>query len=234
MTIGYTDWVPDAVTEGTRNSPTSRAEPSGQYQWRPEPNLTESAIPTSPDDSHMKVLVAFSSKYGSTAQIAKYIADRLTEEGLQAHSRNVETIDSIGDYDAFVIGSAAFVGSWMQEATEFVRRHRETLVSRPVWLFSSGPLGTDPLDQKGRDKLEVAVPREIAEFVESIRPVDHRVFFGALTPSALETPARLMRLVPAGRRLLEEGDFRDWDDIAAWAAGIAAKLVAEPSAAVEP
>jgi menaquinone-dependent protoporphyrinogen oxidase len=33
-----------------------------------------------------------------------------------------------------------------------------------------------------------------------------------------------MRLMPAGRKLLEEGDFRDWAEIEGWADQIAGEL----------
>jgi hypothetical protein len=35
----------------------------------------------------------------------------------------------------------------------------------------------------------------------------------------------MFRLLPAGRKLIEEGDFRDWTAIERWADGIAAALV---------
>jgi hypothetical protein len=37
-----------------------------------------------------------------------------------------------------------------------------------VWLFSSGPLGTEPADAKGRDLRTVTVPKEIPEFTEAL------------------------------------------------------------------
>ncbi|MDP1803810.1 MAG: hypothetical protein Q8K72_01455, partial [Acidimicrobiales bacterium] len=54
-------------------------------------------------------------------------------------------------------------------------------------------------------------------------------FFGALDPGKLGFRDRAMRTLPAGRALFPEGDFRDWPDIDAWAAGIAVELTAEPA-----
>jgi menaquinone-dependent protoporphyrinogen IX oxidase len=90
----------------------------------------------------MNVLVAYASKYGSTKEIAERIAQQLQDHGLQALARPVQDLDDLVDYDAFVVGSAVFGGHWMPEATEFVRNNRALLAHGPVWLFSSGPIGT--------------------------------------------------------------------------------------------
>ena len=50
------------------------------------------------------------------------------------------------------------------------------------------------------------------------------MFFGSLDPTSLALPEKTMPKLPAGKALLPEGDFRDWDDIDAWAASIAADL----------
>lgn len=172
----------------------------------------------------MKILVAYASKYGSTEGIAERIAERLTTTGLDADLRPVKAARDVSVYAAFVIGSAAYIGHWQKEATEFVRRNRAVLADRPVWLFSSGPLGTEATDAQGRDLRVAAEPKELAEFVEAIHPRDHRVLFGALEPDRLGPRDRLVRTLPAGRALLPEGDFRDWSEIEAWADGIAQAL----------
>ena len=172
----------------------------------------------------MAVLVAYASKYGATQGIAEHIAEKLRAAGHEAEARPVSAAGDISGYDAYVIGSAVYLGSWLKEATEFVRRNRAVLASRPVWLFSSGPLGTETRDAQGRDLREAAVPKEIAEFRETIAPRDHRVFFGAFDRSKVGLAHRLIAMMPAGRALLPEGDFRDWKDIDAWAESIAHDL----------
>jgi len=91
----------------------------------------------------MKVLVGYATRHGATAGIAERIGDRLRAAGLEADVAPVGTVRYPAPYDAFVIGAAAYMSHWLTEATTFVERHRELLASRPVWLFSSGPLGTD-------------------------------------------------------------------------------------------
>jgi len=102
-----------------------------------------------------------------------------------------------------------------------VMRNRAVLASHPVWLFSSGPLGTETKDAQGRNVLMAAEPTEIAEFKVAINPRDHRVFFGRLDASKLAFGHRMVRKMPAARTLFPEGDFRNWNDIDAWALSIA-------------
>jgi menaquinone-dependent protoporphyrinogen oxidase len=178
----------------------------------------------------MPVLVAYASRHGATQGIAERIADRLRAAGLAAEARRVSDVRDVSGYDAFVIGSAAYMFHWLKEAREFVNRHRAVLAARPVWLFSSGPVGTDTMDKEGRDVLVVNEPKEFDELRGMLHPQGVRVFFGAWDPTA--RPAGLMeRLVlrmPAVREALPTGDFRDWPAIEAWADSIAAELGAAP------
>jgi len=178
----------------------------------------------------MKILVAYASRHGATKGIAERIAQSLEETGLDVTIRAVEDAGPVEEYGAFVIGSAAYMGGWLGQATTFVRRHRDILADRPVWLFSSGPTSPDTVDAKGRDLLKASEPKEFAEFARTIQPRDERVFYGAYDPDAAPNGlaegimSRFMRLVPAARNALPVGDFRDWPAIEAWAAGIAREL----------
>jgi menaquinone-dependent protoporphyrinogen oxidase len=172
----------------------------------------------------MSVLVVYASKHGATRGIAGRIAAGLRTAGCQAEVRSVQDAGDLAAYDAFVIGSAAYEFHWRKEATEFVRRNTKVLAARPVWLFSSGPLGTEPADAKGRDLRTVTVPKEIPEFTQALHPRGHHVFFGALDPAKLTFAERSLRKLPAARAALPEGDFRDWAEIDAWASDIAHDL----------
>ena len=158
----------------------------------------------------MTVLVTYASKHGSTGGIAEAIATTLDDHGIGTEVLPVDAVGDVGSYDAVVLGSAIYVGRWLKQATEFARRHRALLAQRPLWLFSSGPLGTDVVDDEEQ-------PKELAELRETLAPRDHRLFYGALTKDALGFGERM--IVKAVKA--PEGDFRDWDEIRAWAATIA-------------
>ena len=174
----------------------------------------------------MNVLVAYASRHGSTMGIAQRIASGLGAAGLSAEARPVSDIRDPDRYDAFVIGSAAYMFHWLKEATAFVKRHRALLAERPVWLFSSGPLGTDLVDDEGRDVFEVTRPKEFEELQTLLHPRGEHIFFGAWDPDApaIGIGERFLRLMPASKAAMPAGDFRDWPAIDAWAAEIASAL----------
>jgi menaquinone-dependent protoporphyrinogen oxidase len=182
-------------------------------------------------DRKLSVLVAYSSKHGATAGIAERIAETLRAAGLEAEARPVKSAAEVAGYDAFVVGSAVYLGAWMKDALDFVRSNQAVLADRPVWLFSSGPLGAGATDAEGRDLREVAEPTQLGELTAQVGPRGHRVFFGVLDPRTLGFAERAMRVLPAGRKLLPEGDFRDWADIDDWARSIVRELAPTPAGA---
>jgi menaquinone-dependent protoporphyrinogen oxidase len=180
----------------------------------------------------MKVLVAYASRHGATRGIAERVAATLERRGLEVTLAPADSAPRPDGFDAIVIGSAAYMSHWLKEAASFVRHHRALLASRPVWLFSSGPLGTDLVDEKGRDVIEASWPAEFVEFGTAIQPRDERVFFGAYDPDV--KPVGLMERIGAPfmrmksvRQAVPAGDFRDWAAIEGWAEGIARELEAE-------
>jgi menaquinone-dependent protoporphyrinogen oxidase len=65
-------------------------------------------------------------------------------------------------------------------------------------------------------------PRQLEELRETLHPRGHEMFFGALVRDRLSFGERMIaKAVKA-----PEGDFRDWDAIAAWADAIADDLAA--------
>ena len=132
----------------------------------------------------MRVLVTAATKYGATGEIAQAIGAVLSERGLDTTVASPEQVQAIDDYDAVVLGSAVYAGHWLTPAKEFVDRCRDALAARPVWLFSSGPIGDPPKPEE--DPVDVAeilqkatgdVQLEIARRLEriSLMPVPQPV-----------------------------------------------------------
>ena len=90
-----------------------------------------------------KVLVTAASQQGPTAEIARVFGDVVGERGLDCEVLAPSEVESVEQYDAIVLGSAVYTGHWLQPATALVGRCAGSLARRPVWLFSSGPVG-DP------------------------------------------------------------------------------------------
>jgi menaquinone-dependent protoporphyrinogen oxidase len=183
------------------------------------------------------VQVVYASRHGGTAGIADRIAEVLRTEGVQVVVADAADRPDARGFDAYVIGAGVQIGSWHKEGTEFLGRNQATLATKPVWLFSSGPLPGSSMMNETADRLELALgPREgpgsggrkrIEVLSAAINPREHRVFYGAYDPKdpPKSMQERLVRLMPAAKRVLPAGDFREWDDIEAWARDIAGQVV---------
>lgn len=181
----------------------------------------------------MRVLVAYATRHGATAGIADRIAATMTAAGAPAEARPVEDVTDLEPYDAVVLGGAAYMLHWLKPAVRFSRRHRTELAARPVWLFSSGPLGDDLIDENGRNVLETSRPREFDELTKLLHPRGEQIFFGAYDPErpTVGLAERLVAHMPAARAAIPAGDFRDWAAIDTWATRIAAELTTAPGPA---
>ena len=170
----------------------------------------------------MNVLVAYASKHGSTAEIAEAIAETLRTAGLDADCVDAGAVNSIDPYDAVVLGSAVYMRRWRGEARNFLRRHRRALTGRPLWVFSSGPVGPPETDAPAWTE-----PARTLHRVEELGAREHVVFGGRAPADGHGLAARAMeRNTPPEYR-----DRRDWDAIRGWANRIAADLGGEPRAA---
>jgi menaquinone-dependent protoporphyrinogen oxidase len=174
----------------------------------------------------MKVLVAYATRHGSTKGIAEHIATHLTGEGFEAKALPVKNVTDLEGYDAVVLGGAAYMFHWHKDAVQFAHEHAEFLAEHPLWLFNSGPLGTDLVNKQGVDVLVASRPKEFDGLVQLLHPIAEKAFFGAYDPTArpIGMSERLLRTMPAARDGLPAGDFRDWQAIEAWALEIAAEL----------
>jgi len=164
----------------------------------------------------MTVLVAYSSKRGSTGEIAETLAATLRREGLSVCLEPAEEVRSLEPYDAVVLGSAVYMKRWRGEAKHFLKRHRKALRQMPFWVFSSGPVG-DP----AKDNPDWMEPPKLAEKVEELGGRAH-VVFGGRVPAE---PRGMMEKAMAEGIPEQFRDRRDWDEIRNWAKQIAQQLV---------
>lgn len=160
-----------------------------------------------------RILVVAASRHGSTTGIAQRIRDELARQGVEASLAGPEDAPPPDAFDAVVLGSAIYVGRWMESVKAYAHRHRDALRAKPVFLFSSGPLGHPP------------VPADEPADAPLLRTLtgarDHVTFPGRLDPRGLSLAERAMvKLVKA-----PHGDYRPWDRIDAWAREVARQVL---------
>ena len=105
-----------------------------------------------------------------------------------------------------------YAGRWREPARDWVGAHAAALRERPVWLFSSGPIGSPPFPPDEA--------HDVHPLTQLVGARGHQVFAGRLDKDLLSFGERAM--VTAMRAPL--GDFRDWDAVRAWAAQVAGEL----------
>ena len=164
-----------------------------------------------------QVLVAYSGKYGATAEIAERIGQVLREAGLSTDVTPANQVGDLARYTAVVLGSGVYIGRWRKEAATFLKANEDVLAKKMVWLFSSGPTG----EEEPADSLaDWSFPQALQPIADRIQPRDVTVFRGTLDTAKLNVIEKWMiKMVKA-----PVGDFRDWDAITSWATAISDAL----------
>lgn len=165
-----------------------------------------------------RVLVAYATKHGSTAEMAERIGAVLRAAGLETDVLPADEVEDLSGYGAVVLGSGVYYGRWLKPAVRFLKRWRAELEKVPLWVFSSGPTGEgEPYELTSGWRY----PRSLQGLLESLRPLDVTLFKGKIDSQGLGSLERkVINKVKA-----PAGDFREWEGIEAWASAIAARLI---------
>ncbi len=161
----------------------------------------------------MRILISAASRHQGTAEIAQHLADALRREGAEVAVILPEEAVGVSGYDGVVLGSAVYFGRWLPEARGMAERLRDELRERPVWLFSSGPVGAAAADpNQGKVNVDALTAQTGA--------LGHRVFGGRIERARLNWPTRKL----VGGMRIKDRDDRDWMEIEGWAQSIFKQL----------
>ena len=162
-----------------------------------------------------RILVAYATRYGSTADVAEAIGEELRKSGADVDVKPVGEVRDLSLYRAAVIGSPIYMGKWLPESQVFIEKNQQYLRTIPVAFFAVGLTVTD----RGPEIL-----RKAEASMDAVRmlvnPVDVGVFPGKLESGGLSfTDRTITKLIRA-----KTGDFRDWEAVRSWAQAVHSKI----------
>jgi menaquinone-dependent protoporphyrinogen oxidase len=160
------------------------------------------------------ILIAFASRKGSTAEIARAIGQELRELGHDVEVMEMIAVSSLDSYTGIVLGAPVYMQKII-EIGSFVKRFRKDLAKRPVAVFAVGMAPVSPDHHEVEDEIKM-----LLKSIDPIIPLSASVFAGKIDPDKLNFVLR--RIVKASGSPV--GDFRDWKAIAAWAREVAHKF----------
>lgn len=168
----------------------------------------------------MKTLIAYSTRWGSTAKTARLVADTLKE----ADGRDVEVLDArkvgrreLEAYDAFVVGSSIAAGQWKGPARRLLARLAAAGKPTAVFVTAAGVLsgkepGSDP-DAPAQGTLAERQAKAVGLYVDpaaakaGLEPVAKSAFGG--------------RMAFFGKVMIDNWEA---EPVAAWSRELAARL----------
>jgi menaquinone-dependent protoporphyrinogen oxidase len=192
-----------------------------------------------------KILVAYVTMAGSTAEVAQGIAEELSSNGLKVDILPIQEVHDLGNYDAVVVGGPMIMG-WHRGALRFLKKHRGVFQHKPLAVFMTAM----SLTQTGEDSAvgapvfvdeKLANPpqnqssltfrerytrlssylRPIMNAVRPAKPASIGVFGGRLEYGRLKWWAVLFAMLVIQA---SPGERRNWPAIRLWAAGLPSVL----------
>jgi menaquinone-dependent protoporphyrinogen IX oxidase len=190
-----------------------------------------------------RILVAYATMAGSTAEVAQVVGEEIARSGLQVNVLPLREVHTLDAYDGVVVGGPMIMG-WHRAAVKFLKKHREAFRRIPLAVFvmalsltqtgetSVGgvPVSLDenlpkPPVKEGSLSFRERYARlsnylgPVIRATRSTRPASIGVFGGRLDYGRLKWWAVLfvMLVIQA-----PAGDKRNWPAIRSWAAGLPA------------
>jgi len=167
-----------------------------------------------------KILVAYATRYGSTASVAEAVGEVLCRLGHEVDVRLAKNVRDVSSYQAAIIGSAIYAGKWMNEATELVKAQQQALARVPAAYFVVCLTMKDQTPQARAKALAYLDP--VRKAIPTVQPAAVGLFAGVVNFNTMSFMHRSM-LKAMGA---PEGDFRNLAAVKAWSSEVGPALAA--------
>jgi menaquinone-dependent protoporphyrinogen oxidase len=152
-----------------------------------------------------KILVAYGTAAGSTAEVAQAIGEEIEKAGTQVDVRPVEEIKTLEGYDALILGSAVRAFHLLAKTRKFIRKFHREIKDLPAAYFVVCLTMMDPTPENIENARKFAAP-----MLKIKEPIALGLFAGCMDPDKItDTFGKIMKGQP-------KKDCRDWDQIRAW------------------
>jgi menaquinone-dependent protoporphyrinogen oxidase len=153
----------------------------------------------------MDYLIAYSSKTGTTKEIAERIAKILEERGDKAEAKPISAITGLSGYDRIILGSPVNGMKALGEFDSFCKEKASTSdAPKDLFLVSY-------MFENGRAMWKKALQKEKTRLAEMLDARSSE-FFGGRIDKQLPGFARLIFGIPRDMPL----DIRNWEAIESW------------------
>jgi len=192
-----------------------------------------------------KILVAYSTNSGSTAEVAQTVGDVLAKDGAEVDVRTIKDVTSLEVYGAVVIGAPMIMG-WHIPAVNFVKKHEQALSRLTVAYFLTA-MSLTQVEHQDFGGISISVDPRLAKppktpgrlsFRENyatvknylptalkaapmVKPVSVAFFGGKLDIMRLRLWQKLFVMIVVQA---QPGDYRNWTFIREWADDLSTRL----------
>jgi menaquinone-dependent protoporphyrinogen oxidase len=173
-----------------------------------------------------RILVAYDTIHGSTAEVAEGIGTELCARGFQVDVRLARNVLSVDAYDVIILGSAIYQFNWLPDARKLLKNFYATLSSKPTALFIvCAAMYDDTPDNKAAVQESFVEP--ILVRYPGITPLAIGLFGGAVdfkTNRYNFFEKIVLRILEKVLDFKDSADWRDWQYISTWSEEVWSKL----------
>ena len=177
----------------------------------------------------MKALIIYGTRYGTATGIAEEISKVLKEENVDVdlvNAREKKELD-VTSYDLVVVGSGIKMGKWTKETMNFLKKNKDALSKTKVALFvTCGAANEEKTIAEGQEKYLDNIAKE--NIINE--PIATGLFGSVYDPNAkqglifkLVNRSIKKELEKQGKNPNKRYDYRNWDEIRAWARNLTTK-----------
>ncbi len=181
------------------------------------------------NQSSLKILIAYDTIHGSTAEVAEFIGEDLCDRGYQADVRFVANVPDSSLYDAVIIGSGIYQTNWLPDALEYINQNYEALTRVPTALFIVCAAMSEDTPESRESARQNFVDPLLAQYPD-LEPVSIGPFGGAVdfNTNQYNTFEKIvLRILGLILGYKDSADWRNWEAISDWTAGLDAQLAEE-------